>query len=154
MKAFVDVLTVVNAEHHQECMSKVTTGCVTCGKTAQDALKSPMSYLHLEQPMIMIMFTPVCGSKECDIKARKELEELQKRVMQGDDTSSGSLYGAVSCEVCQKPNAKRCAGCGSSAYCSKECQKAMWVFHKRTCRRKKITEADAEDPVDLPYETI
>ncbi len=46
-QACLDVLTIVTAQHHDECMSKITAPCTECGKPAKDALKSPMSYLHL-----------------------------------------------------------------------------------------------------------
>ena len=150
-EAFVDILTIVNAEHHEECMSKITTPCVECSKPAKDALKSPMSYLSLAEPMVIVHVTQVCGDRKCEIQTRANLHTIQKEIMQLGKESTG-LYGDMSCETCQNPNAKRCAGCGKAAYCNKECQKAGWKSHKKHCHRRKI--AEAEDPVDLPYDAI
>ena len=150
--AFVDVLSVVNAEHHDECMKKITTPCVTCGKPAKDALKSPMSYLHLAEPMVIVQITQVCGNKKCEMQTRSKLHQLQKNIEQADLESNQNVFGDMSCAVCEKPRAKRCAGCGKVAYCNTECQKVGWRGHKKHCRRRKITEA--EDPVDLPYDAI
>ena len=63
-----------------------------------------------------------------------------------------TIYGQMSCGVCGKEEGKRCAGCGTVAYCGKECQKAQWKDHKRTCRRKKL-EMPAQR-VEVPYKTI
>lgn len=37
------------------------------------------------------------------------------------------------CASCGKPASLRCARCKSVHYCSKECQKADWPSHKRSC---------------------
>ena len=37
-------------------------------------------------------------------------------------------HGALSAEKL------RCAGCGLAFYCSRDCQKAAWKTHKRTCK--------------------
>ena len=43
---------------------------------------------------------------------------------------------------CQKkwvqglPSFKSCSQCGQAKYCSKECQKAHWKQHKRSCKKK------------------
>ena len=150
--AFVDVLSVVNAEHHSECMNKVTTPCINCGKPAKDALKSPMSYLHLAQPMVTVQITQICGDKNCEIQTRSKLHQLQKNIKQGGLEPSQSVLGEMNCSVCQKPKAKRCAGCGKAAYCNIECQKTAWKGHKKHCHRRNIH--DAEDPVDLPYDAV
>ncbi|KJK60933.1 MYND finger [Aspergillus parasiticus SU-1] len=45
---------------------------------------------------------------------------------------------AVACKVCAKESSsditlKRCAKCKTQWYCSRECQKADWKTHKKTC---------------------
>lgn len=63
------------------------------------------------------------------------------------------MFGKMVCGVCRKEDAKRCAGCGTVAYCGKVCQAQGWKAHKKDCgrswRKKKEMEA-----VGLPYETI
>ena len=152
LDAFVDVLSIVNAQHHEECMSKITTPCVICGMAVKDALKSPMSYLHLAQPMIVIKTSQICGDKRCEMQARAQMSEMQQKVVGDAVKSGGAIYDPMSCESCGKANAKRCAGCGQVAYCNEYCQRACWKKHKKRCYRRKAV--DAEDPVDLPYEAI
>ncbi|KAE9378637.1 hypothetical protein N431DRAFT_396424 [Stipitochalara longipes BDJ] len=36
--------------------------------------------------------------------------------------------------MCNAENPQLCAACGSSAYCSKKCQKEDWVLHKELCK--------------------
>ena len=37
------------------------------------------------------------------------------------------------CAVCNKVDAKLCTGCRVVSYCSRECQRADWASHKRSC---------------------
>ncbi|KAK1731346.1 hypothetical protein CaCOL14_009849 [Colletotrichum acutatum] len=50
-----------------------------------------------------------------------------------------------SCTVCKKGppqvNLKNCAKCATTPYCSRDCQKADWKSHKKTCGR---TDASAQ----------
>ncbi|RDX52808.1 hypothetical protein OH76DRAFT_127086 [Lentinus brumalis] len=43
------------------------------------------------------------------------------------------------CDQCKRQGStetlKRCGGCSTMLYCSKECQKAAWTSHKTLCRR-------------------
>ena len=42
---------------------------------------------------------------------------------------------SIPCKVCQKFDSasKKCAKCKSEFYCSKDCQKTDWPFHKQFC---------------------
>ncbi|KAH9481055.1 SET domain and MYND-type zinc finger protein 6 [Psilocybe cubensis] len=46
----------------------------------------------------------------------------------------------LTCETCKKRNGekgvevKRCQGCWSVGFCSKECQRSLWPIHKENCR--------------------
>lgn len=151
-EAFIDVLSLVTNQHHDECMKAITTPCAGCGNPTKDALKSPMSYLHLAEPMVIIQITPVCGSRQCEAKIRTQLVEVQKKVMEEDVEHDKKIYGKMSCGVCGKEDAKRCAGCGTVAYCGKECQKAGWKAHKRFCHRRKLSSPS--EKVELGYEVI
>ncbi|CAI5940914.1 unnamed protein product [Closterium sp. NIES-65] len=47
----------------------------------------------------------------------------------------GRVCGAAGCGTVEGGgvNLRRCGGCGKVVYCSRECQKAHWPFHKLTC---------------------
>jgi hypothetical protein len=47
------------------------------------------------------------------------------------------------CVSCQKPATKRCTLCKVSYYCSKECQKSNWKFHKTVCEQLKGQDDDS-----------
>ena len=42
-----------------------------------------------------------------------------------------------SCNRCNKDTTKKCAGCKSVHYCSRECQKQDWAKHKKFCKKHK-----------------
>ena len=151
-EAFIDVLSLITNQHHDECMKAITDPCAGCGNPTKDALKSPMCYLHLAEPMVIIQVTPVCGSRQCEAKIRAQLVEIQKKVMGEDVEHDKKIYGKMNCEACGKEDAKRCAGCGTVAYCGKECQKAGWKEHKRFCHRRKL--APPSEKIELGYEVI
>jgi hypothetical protein len=44
-------------------------------------------------------------------------------------------YRFRACPVCGKHADKRCSQCKTTFYCSVECQKADWQFHKLTCKK-------------------
>ena len=65
---------------------------------------------------------------------------------------------SIPCKVCQKFDSasKKCAKCKSEFYCSKNCQKTDWPFHKQFCNElagyieKSIkTNSDYEDEGNL-----
>lgn len=47
-----------------------------------------------------------------------------------------SVFGLHSCWSCRKMlYCKYCSACGNARYCSKECQKAHWKQHKKSCNK-------------------
>lgn len=151
MKTFIDTIRTICAQHHDECMSKITRGCATCEAPVTNTLESPMSYLHKEQPKVIVQLTPLCGKRSCELNARQWMERVQHDVMSsgraGASRSGPEHENEIaaprsppregSCEVCKKPGATRaCAGCGKGAYCSRGCQRTAWKSHKQECRRQ------------------
>ncbi|CAI5496551.1 unnamed protein product [Closterium sp. Naga37s-1] len=67
---------------------------------------------------------------------------VRQRKTSAKDCSSarlgGAVCGALGCEIVEGGGVKlrSCSGCGKVAYCSRECQKAHWPFHKLTCKSK------------------
>eukprot|EP00127_Corallochytrium_limacisporum_P004096 Clim_evm41s157 gene=Clim_evmTU41s157 len=55
------------------------------------------------------------------------------------------------CSGCEKDagDLKRCAACHSAAYCSKDCQKQHWTFHKKVCKRCIDPEAVKNGSLEL-----
>ncbi|KAI0688311.1 hypothetical protein C8T65DRAFT_619472 [Cerioporus squamosus] len=61
---------------------------------------------------------------------------------------------APSCDHCKREGTtetlKRCGGCSTMLYCSRECQKAAWPTHKNHCRRPQRDEDQEVDPAVPP----
>lgn len=90
---------------------------------------------------------------------RSRLKELQAREREKEEEEQKVMFGKMSCEICGKEDARRCAGCGTVGYCGKECQVEGWKKHKRFCGRrpkpkKQEEEEEGGKTVGLPYETI
>ncbi len=73
-----------------------------------------------------------------------------------DDSSAAAVPGsndAVKCAGCKHGSStfdhplKKCAGCAMVQYCSKECQKRDWKYHKLTCKKMAESAARAAAPV-------
>jgi hypothetical protein len=45
----------------------------------------------------------------------------------------------IECMVCEPVKMKKCAGCRSVSYCSIECQRLDWPYHKTKCGEVSIT---------------
>jgi hypothetical protein len=50
-------------------------------------------------------------------------------------TRNSTSHLATKCRNCNKITNLSCAACRSEYYCSKTCQIARWVHHKRRCQR-------------------
>ena len=148
----------MNAKTHNEVMAKVCHPCIKCGKPVKDTIKSPMVYLRLPEPTVIIMAMPSCAGPICDAQILKDMEgtigEAYANVGIADGGpaeigkgSQGGLAGYSNCDVCGKPASNRCAGCGSALYCSRVCQKSAWRNHKSLCSilKRKKAEASNED---------
>jgi len=72
--------------------------------------------------MVIIQLTPVCGSAVCAARVREGLLRVQREAMERarGEVWDGACFGKMGCAVCGSEEGKRCAGCGSVAYCCKE----------------------------------
>lgn len=103
----------------------------------------------------MVQVTPVCGAKKCEALVRAQLTHMSEAAKKEREESEGRMYGKMSCQVCEKEDAKRCAGCGQAAYCGGECQRKNWGEHKRLCRRRRLPKPNkGEGGVELPFDSI
>ncbi|KAK6197130.1 hypothetical protein LQW54_010925 [Pestalotiopsis sp. IQ-011] len=53
-----------------------------------------------------------------------------------------------SCAICNSKQTKTCAGCKSTAYCGKACQKEDWRCHKLLCSSLAQSALETERPAD------
>lgn len=75
-----------------------------------------------------------------------------------EEEEQAKIYGKMDCKTCGKEGAMRCKGCGTVAYCGKECQSLGWKKHRRECgggyKSKKKREEEGQGGMKVPYETI
>ncbi|RPA84935.1 hypothetical protein BJ508DRAFT_303325 [Ascobolus immersus RN42] len=113
--------------------------------------------LKRQLPQIWSRVFPVCSTSEACQAAAVELSEQLKEKDWSDESAcvkeswsfglrkahgypEGVFYKAphlvqVGCNVCGFVNAtKKCSGCKTVVYCSRECQKEDWREHKKTCK--------------------
>lgn len=151
--AFLDVISLITSLHHDECLTALTSPCLACASPRTDCLKAPHSFLNLASPLVVISVYPVCGSAQCASAVRAQLLAHQRRGVRAAEEEEGKIYGKMVCGVCGKGDAKRCGGCGTVGYCSKECQTEGWKEHKGECGRGYKPKKEGK-AVGLPYETI
>lgn len=155
---FREIFNAVNARTHNDVMAKVSHPCIKCGKPVKDTIKSPMVYLHLPEPIVIIMAMPSCAGQICDAQILNDMEGTIGQAYANGGIADGgaagdgkglpgSVGGYANCDVCGKPASKRCAGCGSALYCSRACQKSAWRNHKSLCSilKSKRPEASNDD---------
>ena len=78
---------------------------------------------------------PIDYSKFANIDdSDEEAEPASKTVTKQAEAPTTKL---AKCANCAKEGAKMltCSVCKKTAYCSRECQKEDWQFHKRTCKK-------------------
>eukprot|EP01036_Dinobryon_divergens_P032915 gene32915-42600_t len=66
-------------------------------------------------------------------------EELKSKSLKCEDCRA-KRYAAHLCEQCNSETSQRCSKCREVYYCSRECLKANWSIHKRSCIRRNTSE--------------
>lgn len=121
--------------HHKRVLEGAPFRCVICGDKAEDLLHQPHSYLHLPQPQVIDMPTPICTKALCQTEARQAMAEVMRQVedtIQQDIAHTEVLF----CAACGKSESlRKCQNCMVTAYCSKQCQRAHWPQHKPACKQ-------------------
>lgn len=158
--AFIETFNAVNAKTHKDVMAKISHPCIKCGKPVKNSTKSPMVYLHLPEPMVIVMAMPSCGAQICEGQILNDMQGTIGQayanggVAEGGAAENGTEFqggagGYFNCDVCGKPASNRCAGCGSALYCSRACQKSAWRDHKSLCSILKSKKVEpSNDDVD------
>uniref|UniRef100_A0A7S2R7E6 MYND-type domain-containing protein n=1 Tax=Mucochytrium quahogii TaxID=96639 RepID=A0A7S2R7E6_9STRA len=127
-------------------------------------LFEPCALLDVEKKQIMRF--PVCGYSPLsqlgnlgadvmkilnEYDPKTEAFVLSQLQVSGDKTqqiyNDGNLVKAPQsgchtpgCESAKGAQLKQCAGCGTTSYCSRECQVKHWkMHHKKNCKPKKVT---------------
>ena len=86
------------------------------------------------------------------IKKRDEYEARKARTK--------ALLALKTCTICGADKAKACQGCGTTAYCSTECQRVDWRDrgHRKACKKiraeRAAEDARAEAPPSPPEEVF
>ena len=88
-----------------------------------------------------------CSSAECFVKFERAHVEQTARLY-----NSGSNFrqptSLSQCNTCQiECGSFKCCRCRSAVYCSKECQRAAWPLHKKSCKQ---VAATSDEPIDKP----
>ncbi|GJP56777.1 hypothetical protein CLOM_g15825 [Closterium sp. NIES-68] len=82
--------------------------------------------------------TPAADNKATALNnsARDSAAAASRGKACGPASSGGRVCSALGCERPEGGGVKlkSCAGCGKVAYCSRDCQKAHWPFHKLSCK--------------------
>lgn len=72
----------------------------------------------------------------------KKMENAQEffSALQAQADSNGRIAQrdimTHTCAACGEKNpSKKCGNCKGVGYCSRECQKAHWPIHKKTCKK-------------------
>ncbi|MCJ1252019.1 hypothetical protein MMC30_009257 [Trapelia coarctata] len=134
---FVGIIGPILQLHAPACLAASCTKCEVCGSPTVKVLQTPMSYLHLvENPLVACQVTAVCDKPNCEMMARRNIQEAQMEAQRevGGGMAPGMGREVMLCGTCgQMDDVKKCKGCGVVAYCGKECQKKDWKTHKPFC---------------------
>ncbi|EPY29578.1 MYND finger domain-like protein [Strigomonas culicis] len=108
--------------------------CVVCKKVPAARLTHhPMLFSEAFPPRIEDIPQQVCASPECAV-----LAEAQYMMDMEIATTAQGQPGLGKCFKCGTRAAPgtalmRCSRCKVAKYCSAECQKSDWKFHKQVC---------------------
>ncbi|KAF8166177.1 hypothetical protein BJ912DRAFT_1003027 [Pholiota molesta] len=95
-----------------------------------------------EQMQIHRPNIPVSTVGPIDLKQRSNLIHMWRKISRYYEDADIEMLSRKVCALCRTadaPKLKVCSGCRQIAYCSKECQKDDWQYHKRECKVKKAT---------------
>ncbi|KAH7190140.1 hypothetical protein DER44DRAFT_851977 [Fusarium oxysporum] len=93
---FAQAMMPLMKEHESACRSASGAFCECCGRFATDILQSPISMLHRDKPRIVVWVTSLCGSGQCGIQMRQEMQ-LMMQEMRQEDEMLGEVLGHTDC---------------------------------------------------------
>ena len=134
---FIGSIVPILQQHDAAFLAASCTECEVCRAPTVKVLQTPMSYLHLvESPLVACQITAVCDKLNCEMMARRNIQQAQKEAQKevGGNLDPRMGRELMLCRTCgQIDDLKKCKGCGIVAYCGKECQKKDWKLHKSVC---------------------
>ncbi|KID81138.1 hypothetical protein MGU_11479 [Metarhizium guizhouense ARSEF 977] len=92
---FSQVMMPLMKEHEAACRNASGDFCESCGQFATDILQNPISFLHTDQPRIVVWVTSLCGRGQCEIEVRQEMQMIMQEMRQ-DDEVLNNLSGHTS----------------------------------------------------------
>ncbi len=74
---------------------------------------------------------PICDDPECAVAGT----QLVQQVLHMIEEEHGPGVAISKCVVCGKTEQIRhCGRCEGARYCSTECQRLHWLYHKKACK--------------------
>lgn len=136
---FLAAVTPVLKARAQACQDASGTFCENCGSVATNILQHVMSWLNKTgDPFIRVYVCAVCeGGGGCEMELRQELGDIMAEMRRTPNKEpSTQCREVVMCKVCgETAGVKKCGGCRTVGYCSRDHQKGDWKVHKRACKR-------------------
>ncbi|MCJ1368721.1 hypothetical protein MMC16_007866 [Acarospora aff. strigata] len=126
------------ARYNPRALDMKSLGCVTCGRPAHKSVDW-LTYALRDPGCLAVNNTllPVCQAASCARKAQRGLDLYRKdpSLHQGVVKLGPEI---VSCRTCFKDFSgkvplRACSRCNATLYCSPECQKINWKWHKQQC---------------------
>ncbi|ETS81885.1 hypothetical protein PFICI_06887 [Pestalotiopsis fici W106-1] len=79
---YVQAVLPVMRAHSDECIAASNPVCAVCEKApTKSVLTTPMSYLHLQEPLVAVLVTPVCEKPKCSTDGQRHVDAMLAEVL-------------------------------------------------------------------------
>ncbi|RPA80794.1 hypothetical protein BJ508DRAFT_362446 [Ascobolus immersus RN42] len=140
-KAITNYLRPLQRQLSLDHFARQTWACIGCGEAAH--LLDHHTVLGLYNfnnddkwigPNVLDYQVPLCSvdKEEC---VKKGVDIVADKLKETNIDIKDCVNAAGRCVVCGiEEGTKRCTGCKHVSYCSRDCQKSDWMFHKLACK--------------------